>query len=81
MKSSRYQPLTGTVDAQAYVRCRKHRQLIPVQIIASDSDGKLCEFVRLNSLSQRQSNYTLSKTRRNKYKQRQRKSSISDLCL
>jgi len=35
-KSSIYQQQNTTVDAQAYIRCRKHCQSIPVQIIASD---------------------------------------------
>ncbi len=43
-KSNVYQQQSTTVDTQAYIRCRKHRQSIPVQIIGPDSEAKIYQF-------------------------------------
>jgi len=78
-KSSIYQQQSTIVDTQPYIRCQKHRQSIPVQIISSDSGAKICQFTQPNSLSQIVSNNALLKIYRNKHKQCRKKSFIFDL--
>jgi hypothetical protein len=74
-KSSIYQQQSTIVHTQPYIRC----QLIPVQIIVSDSGAKICQFTQSNSLSPIVSNNALLKTDRNKHKQCRKKSFIFDL--